>query len=125
MNRVLLILVIVAIVDTVGALGVWVATDRHAYTKFEVVEQVEVPVNPDDPLAEAGFYEGGSNYETVRRKEFHLGLLPVPLGLFDKHIVSVATFTAPAWLAVALAFVWKLRRRKRTETFNSEGPGNF
>lgn len=93
----------------------WFATGRHAYTKFEVVEQVEVAVPADDPLAVAGFYEGETRTQTVRRAEFHLGLLPVPQGLFDKHALSVISLTLPPWLLTAL-LVWRGRKQRRTAT---------
>ncbi len=95
---------------TLAAFAAWLATDRHAYTKFEVVERVEVPVAAGDPLAAAGFYEDGKNVQTVRRPEFHLGLLPTPQRLLDKHIVSVLTIAAPAWMVTAV-LLWPRRRR--------------
>lgn len=77
--------------------GVWIATDRHSYTKFEVVETVEAPVKSDDPLAGTGFYDEGTLEKTVHRAEFHLGLFPTPRGLFDKHVLSVMTILTATW----------------------------
>lgn len=109
MKRALLLLAILA---TLSALGVWWGTDRHAYTKFEVVERVPVEADPDDPFAGTGLYDGdGPALKTERRDEFHLGLVPTPQGLFDKHAVSVATVAVPFWLAYAVAVL--LSRRKR------------
>ena len=82
---------------SVITVGVWIATDRHSYTKFEVVETVEAPVESDDPLAGTGFYDEGTLKKTVRRAEFHLGLFPTPRGLFDKHALSVMTILTATW----------------------------
>lgn len=108
----------VALLATFIALGVWAATDRHSYTKFEVVEQVEAQASEDDPFAGTGFYEeedGSTARETVKRDEFHLGLVPTPQGLFDKHMISVATIAAPFWalFVVALVAMWWMNRRGR------------
>lgn len=105
---------VLAAVCTAAALALWIATDRHAYTKFEVVERVEVPVPEDDLLAGTGFYEGGVQVSTERRKEFHLGLLPTPAGLVDKHWLSVPTLAVPPWVvAMVLMFAQRRRRRRR------------
>jgi hypothetical protein len=110
-----IILALAALV-TLAALITWQATSGDYYTKFEVIEQVETPVDQNDPLAAAGFYEDASQTKTVTRREFHLGLLPTPSGLFDKHAVSVVSIVAPVWL-VALGFVWWRRRRLRRAGF--------
>jgi hypothetical protein len=86
-----------AILITVITVGLWIATDRHSYTKFEVVETVQAPVQEDDPLAGTGFYDEGTQEKTVHRAEFHLGLLPTPRGLFDKHALSVMTILTATW----------------------------
>ncbi|RMG44730.1 MAG: hypothetical protein D6718_09520 [Acidobacteria bacterium] len=99
---------------TLVSLGMWVATGRHYYTKFEVVETVSAPVDPSDPLAAAGFYDGAKVERTVRRPEFHLGLLPTPKGVLDKNALSVLSLTAPAWLlAAGIHFLEVVRRRRR------------
>jgi len=104
---------VVAIVVTVAAATLWRATGSDYYTKFEVVEQVETQVDPDDPLADAGFYDGTSTVETVTRPEFRFGLLPTPSGLMDKHVVSVMTFSAPLWMLTAALFLLsRLQKRK-------------
>lgn len=101
--------VVVASLVTLGGLLAWIATDRHTFTKFEVVEWVEAPLPDDDPFREAGLYDGGVRRSVERRPEFHLGLLPAPRGLLDRHVLSVATFAVPAWL-LALALAWRARR---------------
>ncbi len=110
-----------AVLVTLGAFGVWAATDRHYYTKFEVVEQVEVAVDPDDPFADTGLFDDEIQTETVSRDEFHLGLLPVPQGIFDKHALSVTTLVVPVWVLV-LAALWRQRLHKtRRQDLVSEG----
>ncbi len=106
--------VLLAAVLTIGTLVTWFATGRHYYTKFEVVEKMKVPVATDDPLAGTGFYDNDSLETTVRRDEFHLGLLPTPQGLFDKHILSVVSILGPVWV-LCLALLWWLRRRRRRD----------
>jgi len=97
---------ILALLVTLASLGVWAATERHYYTKYEVVERVEVDPDEDDLFAGTGLQEEGEpEYETRKRESFHLGLLPTPEGLFDKHIVSVLSISAPFW---ALAVLWGL-----------------
>jgi hypothetical protein len=86
-----------AVTLTVATAGVWLATGRHYYTKFSSIERIETQIDPDDPLAEAGFYDGPSQIQTIRREGFHLGLLPVPQGLVDKHLLSVATLLIAVW----------------------------
>jgi hypothetical protein len=103
------ILVVVAIVITVGALGVWQASGGDFYTKFEVVREVTQPLDPSDPLVAAGFYDTGST-TVVRERQFRLGLLPTPSRLLDKHALSVTTIISPVWAVAAVA---ALVRRKR------------
>ena len=86
------------------------ATGGDWYTKFEIVEQVESKPNPDDPLVAAGFYDGSTTTETVRRDEFRLGLLPTPVSIFDKHALSVTSVAGSLW-ALGLSVVWYQRRR--------------
>lgn len=105
-------LLIAAAAITLIAIGVWAATGRDFYTKFEVVEEVEKKVDPNDPFAGTGFYDSNTAKQIVRRKEFRLGLLPTPSGLFDKHMVSVVTLTGPVW-GIALAALIVGRRRNR------------
>ncbi len=104
---------VAAIVVTIATAALWRATGSDYYTKYQVVEQVETEVDPDDPLAVAGFYDGTSTVETVTRSEFRFGLLPTPSGLVDKHMISVMTFSAPLWmLTVTLFLVSRLQKRK-------------
>lgn len=113
--------VLAATVVTLLAIGLWAATGRDAYTKYEVVEEIQKPVDPNDPLAGTGFYENDMVKEVVRRPEFRFGLLPTPSGIFDKHIVSVATVAGPAWGLVFL--VQFLSRRKKRNTASGSGRG--
>jgi hypothetical protein len=95
---------------TLAAFIPWQMTGGDYYTKFEVVEQIETPVDENDPLAAAGFYEEASQTKTVTRREFHLGLLPTWSGLLDKHVISVVSIVSPAWV-IAIALVWWRRRQ--------------
>ncbi len=113
MNRLNVFLLAGALLVTAGAVVTWMATGRHYYTKFEVVERVEEPVADDDPFAATGFYDGGSVETTVRRDEFHLGLFPTPQGVLDKHALSVASILGPVWGLVLGIILWQNRRRKR------------
>jgi hypothetical protein len=97
---------------TVASIVTWQATGGDWYTKYEVVEQVEAKIDPNDPLAAAGFYDDGTATETITKDEFRFGLLPTPTGLLDKHVVSVASVTGPAWV-IGLGVVWLRRRRVR------------
>lgn len=96
---------------TVAALITWQTTGGDAYTKFEVVEEVERQLDPNDPLAGTGFYDDDKTTETVTRKEFRLGLIPTPAGLFDKHILAVTTIAGPPW-GLAFGFWWWKRRKR-------------
>ena len=101
-----------AIAVTLATVVVWQATGGDYYTKFEVVEEANAKIDPNDPLAAAGFYDGDSAKQVVARDEFRLGLLPTPEGLFDKHAVSVASISGPVWLG-AIGFVWWTRRKTK------------
>ena len=103
-------ILLAAFILTVAALALWIATGRHAYTKFVVVERVEIDVDPDDPFLETGFYDDAAPTETVARDEFHFGLLPVPERLIDKHILSVASISGVVWF-IAVPVAWLTRRR--------------
>jgi hypothetical protein len=103
-------LLIAAVLLTVGVLFVWQFTGGDYYTKFEVVEEVEEKLDPSDPLADAGFYENNTATKTISRKEFRLGLLPVPQGIFDKHAVSVLTILFLIW-GLAASSIWFIRRQ--------------
>jgi hypothetical protein len=105
------IIFIFAALVTLATLITWQMTGGDYYTKFEVVEQIETPVDQNDPLAAAGFYEEASQTKTVTRQEFHFGLLPTPSGFFDKHVISVISMVSPAWV-IAIALVWWRRRRQ-------------
>jgi len=100
-------------VVTLASLVTWQATGGDYYTKFEVVEEVESPIDPNDPLAEAGFYDDGVHKETIVKKEFRLGLLPTPQGVFDKHAISVLSIVSPTWGFTLLFFFFAIRRRRR------------
>jgi hypothetical protein len=105
----ILILALAAII-TIGTAGLWQATGRDYYTKFEVVEEVVVAVDPDDPLAAAGFYDDAPRKQTVRRSEFRFGLLPTTTNPLDKHMLAVLSVLGPTWL-LALSVMWWQRRR--------------
>ncbi|KAA0221805.1 hypothetical protein EDS67_28025 [candidate division KSB1 bacterium] len=109
------IILVLAALATLVTLITWQMTGGDYYTKFEVVEQVAAPVAPDDPLAVAGFYENAPPTQTVTRPEFHLGLLPTPSGLLDKHALSVVSIVLPVWL-IAGSLIW--RRRSTRGNFN-------
>lgn len=95
---------------TVAALVTWQATGGDAYTKFQVVEQVERKLAADDPLAGTGLYPDDKVVETVTKDEFRFGLIPTPVGLLDKNAISVVTIVVPVWI-FALVFWWYMRRR--------------
>ncbi len=109
MSRLSKALLVLAALVTVASLVTWQATGGDWYTKFEVVEQVEVKPDPTDPLVAAGFYDGNTVTRTETRDEFRLGLLPTPSGLLDKHAMSVATLVTPFWL-LGLGAAWLGRR---------------
>ncbi len=114
MSRTMLKLLFVAVVLTVAALGMWLATGAHPYTKYQDVTQEQVPVDEDDPFAEAGFYDGDTVTQTVKTDVFYFGLLPTPQGLFDKHAFSVVSVVMPVWLIVGGISLmrWRARRRR-------------
>lgn len=95
---------------TATSVVTWQVTGGDWYTKYEVVEQVESKANPNDPLVAAGFYDGSTTTKTITRDEFRFGLLPTPSGIFDKHVLSVASVTGPLWV-IGIGFVLIHRRR--------------
>ncbi len=106
MARLTKITFVAAVMITLAALFTWQLTGGDYYTKYEVVEQVEKTLDPDDPLVAAGFYEGTTATETVARKDFRFGLLPTPSGLLDKHVASVVSISSPFWvLGLGLLFL--------------------
>ena len=107
-------IITVAVLSTLAVAIVWLMTGAHFYTKYEVVERAEVAVTADDPLAGTGFYESETRTETSVRDEFHLGLLPTPQGLFDKHLLSVATVALPLWLLAGVAIYFGRRMKGAT-----------
>jgi len=109
-----------AITLTLISIVAWQATGGDWYTKFEVVEQVESPLNPNDPLVVAGFYDNDTVTKTITREEFRFGLLPTPSGLLDKHAVSVISIAAPPW-ALALAILWYQKRRSNRQKLRKDG----
>ncbi|GAB4324119.1 MAG: hypothetical protein Kow0074_16840 [Candidatus Zixiibacteriota bacterium] len=113
MNRSSKILLTAILTVTIASVVTWQATGGDWYTKYQIVEQVESQPDPNDPLAAAGFYEGNSPVQTVTRDEFRFGLLPTPSGIFDRHVLSVASVTGPLWV-FGLGFMWlQWRRTKR------------
>ena len=100
---------------TLVALAAWFATGRHAYTAYQAVEERDVPVADDDPLAATGFYDAEVRTERSLSDVFHFGLLPTPSGLVDKHALSVLSVTLPAWAATIGLVLLRRRNRKKSE----------
>jgi len=119
-------LLILAILVTITTLATWLATGRDYYTKYQVVEEVEVEVQADDPLANTGFFDeaedGGPATETrtETRDAFRFGLLPA--GQVDKNFFSVLTLAGPAWALAVLAVLlgWFRNRRAAPNVHESE-----
>jgi hypothetical protein len=114
MSKATHILLIASAVISIGAVLLWQATGGDYYTKFQVLEQVEKKVDPDDPLATAGFYDTESTVETVRRDEFRFGLLPTPSGLIDRHILAVLSVAGPFWGISIISILVDLKRRRKS-----------
>ena len=95
---------------TLLVLLLWQVTGGDYYTKFEVVEEVRVPIDESDPLAGTGFYEDETETKTVTRQVFRLGLLPTSQGLLDKHLFSVLSILLPLW-GVGIVLLFAARRR--------------
>lgn len=116
MNPKVILLLIIPVLVTIGTFALWAATGGDAYTKYEVVERVPVEESSDDLFAGTGLNETSDNeprFETVTRKEFRFGLFPTPEGLFDKHIVSVASISGPVWaVCIGLIVFFRIRRKK-------------
>ena len=114
MSRPMLKLLVIAVVLTVAAFGLWLATGAHPYTKYQDVTRQELPTDEDDPFAEAGFYDGDTVTRTVKKNVFYFGLLPTPQGVFDKHALSVVSVVGPVWLIVGgISLIrWRARRRR-------------
>ncbi len=114
MSRPMLKLLVIAVVLTVAAFGLWLATGAHPYTKYQDVTRQELPTDEDDPFAEAGFYDGDTVTRTVKKNVFYFGLLPTPQGVFDKHVLSVMSVVLPVWLIVGgISLIrWRARRRR-------------
>jgi hypothetical protein len=102
-------IILIAIFISAAALITWQATGGDYYTKYEVIERVKLPIDQNDPLAQAGFYEGDTRIETARKSGFRMGLLPTPSGLIDKHLISVISVVIPNWL-LAIVLIWKAGR---------------
>jgi len=111
-------LIYLVIAITFATLILWQITGGDYYTKYQVIKQVKVPLDQDDPLVAAGFYDEDYKIETVQEKGFRFGLFPTPSGLLDKHILSVISICAPLWIAVIIIIFINKRRhfRKRPET---------
>ena len=106
-------LIAVAGIVTALAIGLWLATGIHPYTKFQDVVQEETAIDEDDPFAEAGFYDEDETVtEVVTRDVFYFGLLPTPQGIMDKHALSVFSIVIPVWLIVGF-FAFKRWRASR------------
>lgn len=105
-------ILLIAIVISLATLITWRATGGDYFTKFQIVERIKVPVDPDDPLAQAGFYEDSLMTQTVSKSEFRLGLLPTPSRLFDKNIISVVSILVPVW-TLAIFLIWLERKKHR------------
>ncbi len=107
-------LLVIAVVLTVAAFGLWLATGAHPYTKYRDVTRQELPTDEDDPFAEAGFYDGDTVTRTVKKNVFYFGLLPTPHGVIDKHALTVVSVDGPVWLIVGgISLIrWRARRRK-------------
>lgn len=103
----------ITILVTIAAVVTWQITGGDYYTKFELVEEVEKQIDPDDPLAGTGFYDGDTLTETVTRKGLRFGLLPTPSGLLDKHMLSVVSVASPLWVVSIGSLWWTRRKRKR------------
>jgi len=114
MSKATHILLITSAIISIGAVLLWQGTGGDYYTKFQVVEQVERKIDPNDPLAAAGFYDTESTVETVRRDEFRFGLLPTPSGLFDRHILAVLSVAGPFWGITFISIFVDLKRRRKS-----------
>ena len=102
---------LVAIIISVSSLITWQLTGAHAYTTYHFNETVQVELDPNDPLVQAGFYGDDKTKDSLVVSEgLHLGLLPTAQGIFDKHVFSVASISGPVW-GLALVF-WFFQRRK-------------
>ncbi len=114
MSRPMLKLLVIAVVLTVAAFGLWLATGAHPYTKYQDVTRQELPADEDDPFAEAGFYDGDTVTRTVKKNVFYFGFLPTPQGVFDKHALSVVSVVLSVWLFVGgISLIrWRARRRR-------------
>ena len=110
--RVMSVLVLLGVVVTLATLATWMATGMSPYTKFKIVETIEVEVDPDDPLAGTGFFEGTTEEKTVQRDAFQLGIFPTAGRLIDKHMVSVATILFPVWSLIGIC-TWRQRRARK------------
>lgn len=102
-------LLTVAISVTVVVLGLWLATGAELVTKYEIADVIETPIDPSDPLADVGLYEGTTQLRTVTRPGFRFGLLPGP------HILSAAAILLPLWVLI-LGLLWTGRRRRSFQT---------
>jgi hypothetical protein len=109
-------LIYLAVLITLAAIIVWQATGGDYYTKYEIIHQVKVPLDQNDPLVASGFYDEDFKIETVQEKGFRFGLLPTPSGLLDKHIISVISLITPFWIVVILLILINYRRRSRKES---------
>lgn len=112
MNKPTRQIMLAAVLVTLATIVLWGLTGGDFYTKYEVVRQIQKPVDQNDPLAASGFYDDGQQTETVVTDEFRFGLLPTPTGLFDKHSISVVSVASPFWGMMIVSFLWSRRRRR-------------
>lgn len=104
---------------TFALVALWQVTGGDFYTKYEIVETNDKPIDPNDPLAAAGFYSGPGQTETVVRDEFRFGLLPSSVAPVDKHFVALSTLLPVIWAPVLIVF-WRFRSRRISASYQTE-----
>jgi hypothetical protein len=75
-------------------------------------------------LAGTGFYDSDVVERTERRSEFHLGLVPTPSGLLDKHALSVLLILGATWGGMVGLMAINRRRTARSpqEVWRTRAP---
>ena len=114
-NKITTAIIVATLFVTIVSFAVWAVTGFHWYTKYQVVEIIEKEAPAEDDIfAETGLYDGETLTETVQKDEFHLGLLPTPQGILDKHALSVGSVVGPAWLLSGVVlFINRRKNRPR------------